>query len=348
MENTGIKTTASVELTHHKHKTITKEIKENSIEEWFEKAKSGEFILKYEWPEESKSKIVPLSFLDDVIPTKELLRLAKIINRAANKALERMNAGLPMSSNYVLNIQIPGDIGSGKTMAVSALSAIFGMPLWSTTAEPDQGVEIVEGESKIVNSELTFVQSPVGRCTKEGGINFIDEFIEGNTDRMFSAFAQLTEYPYHFYENGYKEVKRHPLSIFIVAYNNGIEGGSTIAQPLISRFNHVIKFESQGKDLLIQLLKNWIPEEEMLEYNKDALCEWVYDAYERTVQAINEKRPDIAMAFSLRACRAIIDEVICGVEPTEALSCLWGIVEHYDSDEAENLKNGVLSTLRKI
>ena len=56
MENTGIKTTASVELTHHKRKTITKEIKENSIEEWFEKAKSGEFILKYEWPEESKSK----------------------------------------------------------------------------------------------------------------------------------------------------------------------------------------------------------------------------------------------------------------------------------------------------
>ena len=331
----------------HTHATTPAKKKKDNVSEWFEKAKAGEYIIDYEWEDDDKTKIVPLSFLDDVIPTKELMRLAMLINGATSKALERMKAGLPLSSKYVLNIQIPGDVGSGKTMAVSALSAIFGMPLYATTAEPDQGVEIIEGESKTVDSALAFVQSPAGKATRNGGINFIDEFIEGDTDRMFSAFAQLTEYPYHFYENGYEEVQRHPLSVFIVAYNNGIEGGSTIAQPLISRFNHVVKFETQGKKLFIDLLKQWA-EDSDISYDIDTLCNWIYDAYERTVNALKDKRPDIAMAFSLRSCRAILDEIAWGVEPQDALSCLWGIVEHYDADEAENIKKGVLATLRKL
>ena len=320
-------------------KTPSKKKTEKGI---FERVKDGEFFIPYEWPEAVQKYIVPLSFLDDFVPFKEfysiLNKISVRMNRVA-KRIEEGKEGYEAMMNDVLNIALSGPPGTGKTYLCHAISAATHVPLYAITVGPHTCEEVTEGSTKVVGSELTFVEAELGKWAKYGGIALIDEMVAANTDAMFSALAELLEFPYHIYENGFKEIIRHPLAACFMAYNNHIQGGKTITEPLINRFNQSYELEPQEKSHFIDLLMNYNPDNEYPVDRKKA-CEWVYDCYQKVVTELTESRAsDIASCLSLRTCYAVLDNIAEGEAPRESLRCFWVPVRHYSEKFAKNLKN---------
>lgn len=304
----------------------------NSTDKLWNDIKAGKYRLDSKLFK-NKDRIVPIKFLDSFRPSPEFLDIFKIINMLTTQGI-------------MGNIQAPGPVGSGKTYTAYALSAARGLPLYAITAQPDQGVEIVEGETKMVGSELTFVRAQLADWAEDGGLALIDEFVLGRTDQMFSAFAELLEYPYHIYENGITEIVRNKYAVAMIAYNNGIVGGKTISQPLLSRFNMSVAFTGCDKDEFVSQLAEFEPGLAFDGYDRSSLAEWVYMMYEATLNELTKSRAvDVVTFFSMRACKGVLLQIAAGIDPTRALQCFWSPVEHYKPKLAETLRLNVYPNL---
>lgn len=315
-----------------------------------EAIRSGAYAVNYEFNDTVKKYIVPVSYLNGYVFSKTFKRIVIKLKQRYDNILKRIGEGETSMREFakdIVNIALSGPAGSGKTSLCYALSAIFQVPLYAVAVNPNTGNEFVEGETKMVGSELVFVESLVCQWARHGGLLLIDELVTANTDMMFGILAELIEFPFHLYSNGYEEVIRNPMAFAIIAYNNGIVGGKTITQPLISRFNQAYEIDKPSRDDFIELLMNYSDQD--YGYDKKAVCEWTYDALEASVNYLNNNRAsDIATALSVRACFAILDNIAEGEEFIDALRCFWVIVKHYSEKHANALKNDVYTSLRDI
>lgn len=313
--------------------------------------KTGAYALNYQWPDETKRYIQPFSYLEGYVPSKSFKALVRKLKHRYENILNRMNSGetaIKAFSKDIVNFALSGPAGSGKTSMLYALSAVFQVPLYAVAVNPNTGNEFTDGETKMVGSELVFVESLVCQWARYGGILLIDELVTANTDMMFGILAELIEFPYHLYSNGCEEVVRHPLAVAAIAYNNGIVGGKTITQPLISRFSQAYEIDKPSRDEFIELLENY-SDQDYDGLDKRVAAEWVYDAYEASINYLTSNRAsDIATALSIRACFAVLDSIAEGEEPIEALRCFWVLVKHYSEKHANALKNDVYTSLRDL
>lgn len=317
----------------------------------WEAIKTGAYAISYQWPDEIKKYIPSLSYLESYVPSRTYKALVRKLKFRYENILNRMNAGeteIKAFAKDIINFALSGPAGSGKTSMVFALCAAFQVPLYAVAVNPNTGNEFTDGETKIVGSELVFIESLVCQWARYGGILLIDELVTANTDMMFGILAELIEFPYHLYSNGCDEVVRHPLAVAAIAYNNGIIGGKTITQPLISRFSQAYEVDKPSRDEFIELMENYSDQD----YNgldKRVAAEWVYDAYEASVNYLmNNRASDIATALSIRACFAVLDSIAEGEDPIEALRCFWVLVKHYSEKHANALKNDVYTSLRDL
>ena len=264
-------------------------------------------------------------------------------------AAEKLKNGEEPTPDDYLNIQCPGPVGSGKTLAAQVVGEITGMPTYLLTATPeDYADELTQGVTKFEGGEPVHRPSVIAKWMEFGGILLIDEMVMGRPDQYFSALAQVLENPYHIYDDGVREIKRHPLAVCMMAYNNGIIGGKTISQPLMSRFANVVRFDVQDRQVFIDALMGFMAHKDY-PYDKKALAEWMYDAFNATVEYLKKSKASDALgAISLRACQGVLRQLQIGEEPKEALECLWGPVEHYTAKHGLALRDDIFPSLRDI
>ena len=329
--------------------TIDKSQELNCVSEEYDKLLKGKGVINYKWDEQVRSNIPDKRLCKDIVPTKSLMTLVKLINNYAGDAASRISAGLETSPDDYLNIQCPGPVGSGKTLAVQVTGELTEMPTYILTATPeDYADELTQGYTKFYKGKPIHRASIIAKWMEFGGILLIDEIIMGRPDQYFSALAQVLESPYHIFDDGIREIKRHPLAVCITAYNNDIFGGKTISQPLMSRFANVVRFYPQDKQIFIAALLNFMQYKDY-PYEKHKLAQWVYDAFISATEYLKKSNATDALgAVSIRTCQGILRLIQIGEKPADALECIWAPIEHYSSRHALALREDVFPSLRDI
>lgn len=320
-----------------------------TVEEEYDKMLKGEYRIDYEWDPTVVGNIPEVKSALETVPTKPLIKLAKLIKAYAGDAAERIKKGEEPTPDDYLNIQCPGPVGSGKTLSAKVIGEVMGLPTYLLTATPeDYADELTQGVTKFEGGEPVHRPSPIAKWMEHGGLLLIDEMVMGRPDQYFAALAQVLENPYHIYDDGIREIKRHPLAICAMAYNNGIVGGKTISQPLISRFANTVRFDVQDRSVFIEALKRFM-EHKDYPYDKEKLAEWMYDVFDKTVEYLKKsKATDALSAISLRACQGVLRQIQIGESPMEALECIWAPVEHYTPKYGYGLRDDIFPSLRDI
>ena len=258
-------------------------------EKQWEEIKAGKYLLNYQWRDDLQDYIKPLSFLDKYVPDRLFWQLFHIFKIRTQKALNRIkeaeNAGLPVpeaQKDDCLNIFLHGRAGTGKSYLLYALSAAFGIPAPFTNCSKGTEEDTYEGITKVIDGELTEIETSMIKVSQDGGMWIGEEFDLTDPEVNKGVFNQLTEYPYIAMKSGYKPVKRHPLAIFAATFNVG-EQSPRMDPALSSRFVPSLRFKDPTKEDFIKRM--------IASGAKEDTANQVYDAYIRILTML--KDPDI-------------------------------------------------------
>jgi len=217
----------------------------------------GNGKISYEWTDEQKSKIVNSNFLDEFVPSYVFYRMANKITYRCNKIIERMKSGLSgrdAIDRDFINVRLVGNPGTGKTVMAEALSAALGLPIYTIPIQKNAEEDTFEGKNKIVDGNLTFVNTDFLEAYKNGGIIVLEEINLASPALVMGALGQAIEPPFLINENGYKKVTRHPMCIIIGTQNVNTIGSQGINQAFASRFKQTYIVNDPSEDEFIERL----------------------------------------------------------------------------------------------
>lgn len=332
--------------------TSSKFFKEDSIEikaegdvDFLQECKNGKYHISYSWDEEQKEYIQSASFLDgfEILPAFE--SLVKKIKFRSDKILERMDIGLEgleALQKDVINCMMLGKPGTGKSTIVYAISAALGIPVYTIVFSKNTDESVAEGRNAIVNGKPQFVETEIPKFWGRGGIFLFEEPNLALADVTMGVFGQALEYPYVIFKNGYERIERHPLSMVIACENVGIAGTKANSPAFSNRFKQKYILDDPTRDTFIRILRK-------AKNVDEEVCEWVYDAYESTVQYLRDpdiNEEDIVNVLSMRTCIGAIENMEEGESPKEALrNTIGGAVAECDLEVSRNLVRECIDAL---
>lgn len=120
---------------------------------------NGSHMISYSWNDEQQSRVRPLRYLDEFVPTNTFFKVMKKLDMRLQSTAELIDLGITdidvIKSNFV-NMLFYGDPGTGKTVLANALSAATGLPIYEITCNEDSEDDEFEGKNKIVDGKLEF------------------------------------------------------------------------------------------------------------------------------------------------------------------------------------------------
>lgn len=309
--------------------------KTSKKETLWEDIKDGKHILDYSWSPEQQACITPLSFLDTYVPDKHFYNVFNQAEKRLKMALERIqeNPDAIASKKDAVNMFVVGKPGTGKTYMLHALSAALGLPIRSIPMGKNTEEDTFEGMTKIIEGNLTEVQTPFLINGQQGGISVIEEINLASPDVVMGAIGQFVEFPYSIMEQGYKQVKRHPLNIIFGTMNIGTAGAKEVNEALSSRFSQTIVLDDPEEDDFIARL--------VIEGFDEDISTWVYDRYTDIIETL--KSPDYnceeyCLNVNFRSCLGALQAIECGCEPKEAIrNTMVGKIAEKDMEIAERI-----------
>lgn len=310
------------------------EKKVSSTEKLWKDIKKGKFILDYEWPEEQKTAVIPLSFLDDFVPDENFFGMFGMFKAKLTMALKRIKSGdTEAKKRDAVNVFLIGRPGTGKTYMLHALSAAFGFPIRSVAMSKNSEEDAFEGMNKVIEGKLTEVQTPFLKNAHMGGITVIEEINLADPDVVMGAIGQYVEYPYTVFEQGYQPVKRHPLNIVCGTMNIGTAGSKEVSEALSSRFPaSYILDDPKREDFIARLMMDG--------YSKEA-CTYVYDIYSDildTLKSPDYNCEDYCLAVTFRSCHGALQCMEMGDDSKKAIyHTMIGKIAEKDMDIADRI-----------
>lgn len=228
------------------------------VDPWYNEVKSGIHDLGYEWTPEQQSKIREMSFLDTYVPCDAFRMLVSVIESELSDVIDRISMGKTgkdaIRGNYV-NCILVGKPGTGKTTLAEALSAALGLPIYTIPLSKNSEEDEFTGKTKVVKGGLEFKSTPFLECFKNGGIGVFEEFNMANQAMLMGSIGQAIEPPFVLYQDGYEEIHRHPMSVFIFTMNAATQGASEPNEALTSRAPMTLIMDDPKKEDFIQILE---------------------------------------------------------------------------------------------
>lgn len=321
-----------------------REKKEKKMD-FIQECKEGKYIVPYVWPEHMKKYMINPSFLDTFEPTAEFEEIVKKISFRSKRILERMDMGLTgaeaIGKDY-MNIMLLGKPGTGKTTLAYALSAATGMPVCTTVHNKHTDEDEYEGKTKIIDGKPAFVETDALIFHENGGIDVNEEINLADPSVTMGGLGQKTEYPFIVKRNGYETKVRHPLNVVIATMNVGTNGSNPLNQALANRFKTPYILDDPTRETFINIL-------EKASGKSREICEWVYGAYEASVQYLKDpdvNEEEIYQNLSIRTCLGAIENMEEGQSPLRALiNSIVGAVAVVDLEVARRLQSEKIECL---
>ena len=315
------------------------------INEKFEFTKAGVNVLDYIWDIDRKNYIPSLKSLDSFVPSAAFFTAETLMKRTLNRVLDRLNdfvPGIEAIGDDYLNFQLVGKPGTGKTTFANALAADFGLPIRVVTVSKNTEEDTFQGMTKVMDGGYQFVETPFLDAYKNGGIILLEEFNLADPGVMMGALGQALEKPFILLEDGYKEVRRHPLCVVIATMNVGTQGSREPSEAFTSRAPHVFMLDDPESEQFISIL-------EKKSGQPKKLCKKVYKAYQKILEYLMNPRvnaEDVALSITLRHCLAALVHLEIGETFSEAIkNTMVGAIAIKDLSLARDVYSSVVSTM---
>lgn len=275
-----------------------------SNDDW-ESIKNGNKFVAYDWKHDQMSKVPELSTLDKFVPSEDFFELLDMCSECVESVLTDIDAGIPeneaIKANYINSILV-GKPGTGKTSLAYALGASLGMPVYTVTNSKNTEEDCYEGKNKVVDGKITFCPTSFLEAYKNGGIIVLEEFNLVAPDVLMGAIGQAIEAPFILMEDGYKEVRRHPLCIILATMNTCTQGSKEPNEAFTSRCPDVFLLDDPEAGDFIKILE--------ADGNDKEISTKVYNTYSAILTYLNDNSyEDVALSITMRHCLAALKAI---------------------------------------
>lgn len=323
--------------------------------------------VPWKWDEERKLKIQPKSFLESFVPNAAYSSLVRLIKKSLDKTIERFYQysigeqpnfdnfyeGIGGAEHYAdligddyINALIVGKPGTGKTTVAHALSATLGLPIATYNCSHNTDETFATGITTIVDGKPSFQRTDFLDIYENGGIIVLEEINLPNPAVMMGSLSQAIEYPFLVKENGFKNVRRHPMCVIIGTMNVGTEGSKPLNEAFANRFQITYTINDPSEEELVDIL-------EKKTKSPRKICQWTYDAYICVLKELSDPDLDcncdvntVIANLSLRTCQGCLRALAAGDSAEEALENTFiGSIARVDLELAKDVKNAIKDVL---
>ena len=288
-----------------------------TLDEFSRKVKDGRLLIGYSWNEAQKQMIPDIDSIWDSYECSESERRMIVrVFMSLQEKLAMIRKSITFdeimdSSATVENLLLMGPPGCGKTYGVAAMCAALGLPLGVHVCQSNMEESHVEGDAKIINGAIQTVPSKVGELYAIGGCIDLEEINLAEPGILQGVIGQALEYPYIFKYNGYYEMRRHPLTVFVGTMNPEAEGTRALNEALASRFSHTVIVEPAPRAEMANILSSG--------GFKKRDCMKVIRIYEKILKYLEKYDPELTARISMRACRECLVNLRCGFDWAQAV-----------------------------
>ena len=316
--------------------------KDDDVADFFEEIKEGKHIIDYDWDDEVKPYMVPLSFLDGFVPSRGFIARFKAIESDVLSALERINSGdSEASEDDVINVLYMGKPGTGKTYEINAILAGLGIPGAPTMVSENTEEDAFSVVSKVVEGKLTEIETSNFLFHRFGGGAINEEINLGKPATIQGSLGQRLVYPFLAEGKECKQYKRHALCLQFATMNIGIAGTKELNDALYSRYSKVVLEDPKESDFIDRLMK--------VKGATLSVCQWVYRMYTRLIDTLKDPEfngEDYIPTLTFRDCQAAIRKnVKTGTPLKECINdTLIAALYGKDPEIARSLQESVVDT----
>lgn len=323
------------------------------------RCKTGEFVLPYEWNNDDKALIPPLSFLDLYIPSEDFEDALITMHRAGTKIIQNMDMGKTGEDaigNYGKCFAFIGKPGTGKSTMSKALCAALGIPYYPCTTTRYSEEDEYQGKLKISSGSddtstaaysgssnaFKFCETPFLKGFENGGMVVLEEFNLADPGMLMGAIGQAIEKPFIIEKDGYLPTVRHPLCMICVTCNIGTQGSQMPSEALFSRTPHVFEIDDPADEQFVKILAK------QTEEVSEKQIKTVYTTYRKVLDWLKtENMPELIKVLTLRHCLAALDQIAAGISTKKALlRTLVNPLKVYAPDVAEDIKIGIIDIIK--
>lgn len=233
-----------------------------------------------------------------------VINIPEYVHDAVNYCKRRMERG-----KYA-NLLFFGGAAGGKSTSTEIMAALMKIPHYSKAFSKGSDEVTILAGSDVTDGTVTYNDSPLVRCAKNGGVVELQEFYNAKGE-VLTSLNNFLEKGLLELTNG-KVVKRHPLC-FVVATSNIIyEGGQAIDFSVDSRFRFKELVDDIGDEELIHRV--------MVESgNKDKkMVSKMVKAYKDVKIVLEREEHDEGIA-DVRALESWAELVDSGMDPKKAV-----------------------------
>lgn len=128
------------------------------------------------------------------------------------------------ASHEGLAIMLKGPTGCGKTRLVEHVAHRLGLTLFTVLCHEDMTASDLLGRYVLLGDETVWVDGPLTRAVREGGICYLDEVIEARQDTTV-VIHSLTDHrrELNLERHGGETIKAAPGFTLVVSYNPGYQ-----------------------------------------------------------------------------------------------------------------------------
>jgi nitric oxide reductase NorQ protein len=153
-----------------------------------------------------------------------------------------------------LPLLLKGPTGCGKTRFVEHMAARLGRPLYTVACHDDLTAADLTGRYLLSGGETTWVDGPLTRAVREGGICYLDEVVEARKDVTVVMHPLTDDRRILPLERTGEELHAPPEFMLVVSYNPGYQHVLKTLKPSTRQRFTALNFDFPPPDLEIEIV----------------------------------------------------------------------------------------------